>query len=96
MRTVFYRDDDFTLEYNVWNNIWFIHCDVWNWSVKSLKKGLRVFRSMHKEALEQHATGLMTITPNPKFCQLLAGEFVGKVYDQQQKEYEVYKWELIP
>ena len=95
MRTTFFRDEDFSLEYNEWNNIWFIHCEVSNWTKTSFKKGLSVFRAMHKEALEKGITGLMTITPNPKFCKLLAGEYVGNVVDQQSNQYEVYKWELI-
>ena len=92
---IFYQDDDFKLEYQDWNNIWFIHCIVSNWNLKSFKKGLRVFREMHKQALEQKVKGLMTISPNPKFCQLLAGIFVGKV-QKDGLEYEVYKWDLIP
>lgn len=95
MKTTFYRDETFSLEYTLFENIWFIHCEVSDWKPSSLKRGLRVFRKMHEEAARQGIYYLMSITPNPRFCELLAGKFIKKVKSVDGKEYEVYKWELI-
>ena len=93
MRKTYYKDEDFHLQYVEKYDEVFIHCDVFNWKISSLRKGIRVFAKMLNEFEGKGVPHLVTVTPNPKFVQLLGGQFVS-TYVDDGKEYEVYQWVL--
>lgn len=90
---IVYSDSDFTLECVDKFGAKFLHCEVASWKLSSFKKGLRVFNSFIKNEAESGTKFLITVTPNPKFAELLGGKFVESV-EHEGKEYKVYIWEL--
>lgn len=93
MRVTFYEDEDFILQYKEAYGEVFLHCEVTSWKPSSFKKGLRVFGALLNKMEERGRTRLVTVTPNPKFVQLLGGEYIGDK-EQDGIHYEVYQWVL--
>lgn len=93
MRITYYKDEDFHLEYVKKYNEVFLHCTVFNWKLSSLRKGFKVFGRMMNEFANSGVSRLVTVTPNPKFVQMMGGQFLHKHYEDN-KEYEVYQWVL--
>lgn len=93
MRIIAYEDEDFKLEYTKKYGDIFIHCLVFNWSLSSLKKGKRIFEEFKEKRRKEGVDYLYSVTPNPKFCELLGGHRIGQCA-KKNREYEVYRWEL--
>lgn len=93
MRIVAYEDDTFKLEYERKRGDMFIHCNVFDWTLSSFKRGKKVFEEFKKKRLEEGVEVFYTISPNPKFCVLLGGELIGYL-QKRNKRYEVFRWVL--
>lgn len=91
MRHTFYEDEDFILQYNFDKGQVLIHCEVDKWSLSSLKKGYRIFAEMMDTFRSVGYEKFYTVTPNPKFCELLGGT---KIEGFKENGHEVYVWEL--
>lgn len=91
MKTVYYEDEDFTLQFNEDKGAILIHCEVFNWKLSSLKRGYRVFAEMVEDFSSKGVTHFYSVTPNPRFCELLGGK---KLEGFSENGYEVYIWEL--
>lgn len=94
MRKLYYEDEDFRLEYAEMYDEVFLHCIVHNWKLSSLKRGYRIFGQFLNEMTEKAIPRVVTVTPNPKFAQLLGGQFVQMATDDKGESYEVYQWVL--
>lgn len=92
---IYYEDEDFKLECNPAFNEYFLHCEVKQWNITSLKKGLQVFGKLLNEKEQEGVKRLVTVTPNPKFASLLGGEYFETV-EKDGVKYEVYQWVLKP
>lgn len=90
---IYYEDEDFKLECNEFNGEYFLHCVVYNWTISSLKKGIKVFGELLNEKESEGVKRLVTATPNPKFARLLGGTYFETIY-KEGKRYEVYQWVL--
>jgi len=90
---IYYEDEDFKLECNSTLNEYFLHCEVKNWNISSLKKGFRVFACLLNEKEKEGVHRLVTVTPNPKFASLLGGTYFETV-EKDGIRYEVYEWVL--
>lgn len=92
-RHKFYEDDNFVVEFAIYERIAYLHCRVYNWNHKVLRKLYMVSGEL-LNFLAKECDEAITVTPNPKFAELMGGRFVKTViaYDN---EYEVYKWDLI-
>lgn len=97
MIQVFYKDDTFCLSYSEdkMDNIFYIHCTVDKWTLNSFKRGLYQFKLLHEFARNKGVKGLVTLSQNPKFCELLAGVEIGEAETADNQKYKVYKWDLI-
>lgn len=93
MRIVAHKDEDFLLEYEIYRGNVFLHCKVFNWKPSSFKRGKDVFEEFKKKMSDRGVNVLFTATPNPRFAQLLGGEWVQTV-KKKNKIYEVYRWVL--
>jgi Ni,Fe-hydrogenase III small subunit len=95
MKNTFYKDENFCLQWEYWkDDKVLIHCTVAGWKLSSFKKGLQVFGAMQDFLVKEGFTEMWTCTPNPRFVKLLGGRYVSEgIYEN--KEYEVYKWDLI-
>lgn len=92
-RKVYYKDDNFTLEYEIYNGDMLLHCQYDHWSPSALRRGYSVFADLMKNAYLKGYDRLMTVTPNPKFAKLFGGDTV-EVIAYGGIEYEVIVWDL--
>lgn len=93
MRNIYYQDDSFCFAWSEFAGDIFIHCDVYSWKPSVYKRGLSVFNTFLKDFSDKGIHTIYTVTPNPKFAELMAGEkLVDTIIDG--KEYEVFKWVL--
>jgi len=90
VRHTFYKDEDFQIEYEVYEDILILHSEVFNWKLSSLKKGYRQFALLKEEASKLGFTKMATCTPNPNFAKL----FGGKTQTILPNEVELIIWEL--
>lgn len=84
-KTIIYEDEDFKFLYTIEQDYLVLHCYVFNWNKSVLKKGIKVFAEFLNN---NRGKKIISVTQNPKFCELLGGEYLSTVED-----YEVYKWE---
>jgi hypothetical protein len=94
MKNTFYKDENFCLQWEYWKeDKVLLHCTVDNWNLSVFKKGLQVFGELQDLLVKENVFEIWTFTPNPKFARLLGGKYVSEgIYEN--KEYEVYKWDL--
>lgn len=93
-RITYYQDDDFHLAYIIHKGIAYLHCDVYTWKLSSFKQGLSVFKTMLKDFYNAGILNVISITPNPKFCEVLGGRKYGYAELSDGSKLEVYKWDL--
>lgn len=91
-KKVIYEDENFILHYGIRDRILYLHCDVFNWKLSSLRKGYQVFADLLKRKNEYDADRIVTVTPNPKFAKLFGGTTVGYIVIDGI-EYEGIEWE---
>jgi hypothetical protein len=70
-----------------------VHCDVWVWNMKVARRLDQEVNKMFDELRERGVERLVTVSPNPRFCEYLAGEKIGEELIQG-KIHGVYLWEL--
>lgn len=92
MRTLAYKDDNIKLEFEVWEKVLVLHCDVTNWQPSVLRRSKEIFNNFKNEAKEAGYEGLVTFTPNPKFAKLFGGEYVQDLPNHENVE--VIRWVL--
>jgi len=93
LKTVFFESEDYKLEIEPFADMVFLHCVVHRWTVSSLKHGYAKFGELMNQMAQQGYPKLITITPNPKFAQLFAGDVVDK-FSYNNENYEVVEWDL--
>lgn len=93
-RTVYYKDENFTFEFERINEYVLIHCECWNWKVSVAKKMYEVFHTFLEEIKQTEETiKVMTISPNPKFCMMFGGKAISTIVDFKGNNHEVIVWE---
>jgi len=93
IKDVYYEGEDFKLSITVVNNEVFLHCLVYDWKLSSLRKGFKIFGRMMKELKENGFNEIYSISPNPKFCEMMGGRSIG-ILEKEGLTYEVFKWDL--
>ena len=93
MRITYYQDEDFCFQYSICEGVLFLHADVFNSKLSAFKRGFSVFREFLLDVQKQGMSEVYSITPNPKFCQLLGGVSMKEI-EIEDRKYEVYKWDL--
>ena len=94
LKQTYYQDNNFSVEYELAENILNLHCNVINFTTNVLRTMNYVFGKLMNEAREKGYEQLMTVTPNPRFAKLFAGKYQDTLVDDTGKEYEVYTWDL--
>ena len=92
-RKIYYRDENFSLEFEKFEGDLLIHCDVTKFTPSAVKQGILVFGMMLNEARAGGFERVFTVTPNPKFAKMFGGVSVNTV-NYLGKEYEVIEWDL--
>lgn len=95
LNTIFIvNDEDFSFKIaDEGRGIANLHCDVFKWTPRTLRKGYRAFAKAMKLLKSDGFRSVITITPNPKFALLFGGEVVNAAMIDGIY-YEVIKWEL--
>jgi len=70
-----------------------IHCDISEWSLKVARELDTAVNSLFEDLVKRGYVRLLTMSPNPRFCEYMGGELVGK-YTHEDKEYWGFRWEL--
>ena len=89
-----YKDDSFSLVLKSIGEEHHIHCKCWNWKLSTLKMMYKVAADFEKRALDLGIKEVYSISPNPKFCEMLGAEMLVKPEGCLDEEYEVMKWVL--
>lgn len=92
-KTVFYKDESFIVETEVFEGVLYLHCEVYKWNSSSLRRGYWVFSELKKEATERGFSKMRAIMINPKFTELFNAHHL-KSIQIEGKDYEVMEWEL--
>lgn len=90
---IFFQDESCKVDIDELNRFVYIHCEVYQWKLSTLKKLYKIIASILEYSRNKGIIGVYTITPNPKFAKMLGGYLVGFI-KQDGKEYEVIKWDL--
>ena len=93
LRKTYFKDNDFQIEYQEYDDKLCIHADVYNWSPRVAKKGYIIFTRMQKECKDKGFTKMISVSPNPEFCKMYGATSIQKI-TYKDKEYEVMVWEL--
>lgn len=93
MRETYYEDSSFIFQYRILSGIVFLHCNVFDWKLSTLKKQIKVLSEFLNEMQRKGFDAVYTITPNPRFARLLGGEYISD-YSEEDFEYEVFRWVL--
>lgn len=92
-KNLLYKDSNFIVEWEELEDCLFLHCNVFNWSLSTLRTMYAVFAELRHIALSRGFSSMSTITPNPKFAKLFGGETINS-FVHEGKEYEVIVWVL--
>ena len=92
-KQLYFKNDDFNIEYQIYLDSIFIHAEVVNWNPRVAKKGYIVFTKMQKEFKNKGYNQFISISPNPEFCKMYGGTSIQKI-NYENKEYEVMVWDL--
>lgn len=92
-RKIYYRDEDFSLEYELSEGGLLLHCNVNRFTPSVVRNGVSVFAFMLDEAQAAGVEKVYTVTPNPKFAKMFGGTKVNE-FSYFGKEYEVIEWDL--
>ena len=88
-RVEFSSTKDYLIEVQEIQGQFHVHCIVHNWNKSVLKK---LYQELHFVKLMAKNMGhdkMYSVSPNPKFCELLCGRSIGT-----QDGYEVMVWDL--
>lgn len=90
---IFYQDSDFNIGIEEYGNSLLLHCEVFNWKPSVLRRGYSQFARLEKYAKDKGYEKMFTVTPNPKFVNLLCGQTVNR-FEYEGIFYEVVIWDL--
>lgn len=91
-RTIYYKDDSFSFEYEIDDTIASLHCIVSKWSHTVLKNAYLAFGRFMNERERMGITKVITISPNPKFAKLFGGTTLNTLV-LNGKETEIILWQ---
>lgn len=92
-RKVFYRDDNFSLEYERLLSKVVVHLSVENFSHSVMRKIYREAVRFESEMWNQGVEEIVTFTPNPTFARMLVGEKRSEL-EYEGVIYEEFVWDL--
>lgn len=88
----FYEDGNFIVEYEVHEGVAYLHCRVFCFNSKVLRKMYDVFAALQLYFEANKINTMRSITKNTKFCELLNGKTIGHVVHENER-YEVVEWD---
>ncbi len=91
-RNIYYRDEDFTLEFEWYNKSILLHCEVRKFTPSVAKQGYAVLASLLDECREAGVKQVMAVLSNHKFAKMYGGKKVNEI-EYLGKIYEVIIWE---
>lgn len=73
----------------------FLHCDVIDSSLCTLRKIKKMIKEFHGIALKEYGYDkpFFSYTQNPRWCKLIGGEYANS-FEEGGRHFEVWVWEL--
>lgn len=93
-KLLYYKDNTFYAEVEHNSEGLFLHCEVFDWKLSSLKRMYIVFNAILEEVKNKGFTRLMTVTPNPRFAKLFGGTVEQELFINEIR-HEVIVWEVV-
>lgn len=88
-----YIGEDFTSYAEYAGGFLFLHCDVIEWNLKTLRKIKTGIVEVKRQAeLKGYNQPLLTYTRNPRWVKLIGGKYKN-TFEVEGKEYELWAWE---
>ena len=91
-RHTFVKTEDYHIEWEIIGDHCHVHCEVSTWSKKVLREGYIRFVELRKFVNQKGYKEMVSISPNPKFCELFGARSIGTF----KEGYEVMVWETAP
>lgn len=88
-----YEDEDVKFETEEDDGLLVLHCEVQGWSASKYKKFIKVFARFLDESKEQGYKGVVSVSPNPRFCELFGAKKLGD-FEHYGTVYGVMIWDL--
>lgn len=88
-RVTFRHCPEYHVEYQQLSGQFHVHCKVEVWNKSVLKSMYKTFIELRGFAKSLGYREMVSVSPNPKFCELFLAESIG-----QQKGHEVMVWDL--
>lgn len=93
LRKTIYQDEDVHFEVEEIDCWLVLHCTVEHWSPSKYKKFIKVFAQFYNQAKSAGYEGMISFSPNPKYCQLFGGKLMGQIeYEGQIVEVVQWAW----
>ena len=70
-----------------------LHCSVEEWNITIARRLDKHVNALFRRLAQDGYTEAFTVSPNPRFCQYMAGWEIGEI-KYNGINYWVYKWEL--
>lgn len=86
-RQTFKKTSRYHIEWEILGDQCHVHCTVENWSKSVLARGYVEFVRLSEFIGDMGYDCFYSITPNPKFCELYGGQYIG-----EQNGKEVMMW----
>lgn len=94
LHNVFYKDDTFSLEYEILNSeTVVVHMYVNSFTHNKVRQWYREAVKLYNHMKQEGYVEIITASPNPRFVQLFNGEKLFSI-NHDGKVYEVFKWDL--
>jgi hypothetical protein len=90
-RKTFSKTSSYHLEWEIIGNQCHIHCTVEEWKKSVLREGYLELARLQRFVGSMGYGEMYSISPNPKFCELLGGTSLGEF----KEGYEVMVWETV-
>jgi hypothetical protein len=93
LKKTIYQDEDVHFEVEEVDDWLALHCEVEHWSPSIYKRMIKIFGQFLNEAQKKGYEGLISFSPNPRFCQLFGGRSIGQL-EYEGQLVEVVQWAL--
>lgn len=89
-----YAGTDFWAQGELCEGLLFLHCDVYKWDRKTLRKIKEGLQILHEGLRNQYGYDkpIFSYTENPRWCKLIGGKYHNS-FEHEGRHFEVFKWE---
>jgi hypothetical protein len=92
---IYIKTEDYEIAIEQEGDVFFLHCDVWNFSPSVMKEIKYNFYNIVEAFLEAGVDSLYAYTTNAKFCEnLLPCEIIGEI-ELADEAHSIVEWNIV-